>query len=244
MNRLAAILSIALAPVVLAACSKQPATQQNLADLDAELTAAPKDQRDPALAGALRDQILVDPALAQSANDNAVRPPSRPASGAVPPDGIGAASDGVDAAALKPAPPARDCPGCRKTDGALTLGELAKRQPQVAAADCAPRLRYSAAWATRLPVDVPLYPDARVAEAAGAVDCPLRVVSFASGAPVGKVIDWYYGKMRGAGYSADHQADGDTHVLGGTHGDAAYILYVSPRAGGGSDTDLVTNGGR
>lgn len=238
-----ALIALSLA---LVACGKKPASQTDLDALDRELTdtAKPGASRDPALTAALRDQIMVDPGLAHPANANAVRPPPSPDAGATPPDGIGARPDGVDPAALKSAPPATgDCPNCRRAAGALTLGELARRQPNRAIADCASRLTYSATWANRLPADVPLYPDARVAEAAGAEGCGLRVVSFASAAPVTRIVDWYYTGTARAGYAADHQAAGAEHRLGGTRGEAAYMLYVSPHPGGGSDVDLVTNAG-
>ncbi|TPG10981.1 hypothetical protein EAH84_11750 [Sphingomonas oligophenolica] len=228
-------------PLALVACGKKPADQTDLDRLDNELTAA--NQSDPAMTAAVRGQIMVDPGLTQSSNEKSIRPPSRPDPNAIPPDGIGAKPDGVDPATLKPAPAARDCPDCRAAAGALTLGELAKRQKNASIAHCAGQLGYSATWAARLPADVPLYPDARVAEAAGAQPCGLRVVSFATAAPVTRVIDWYYTKTHNAGYAAEHQRDGAQHVLGGTRGDAAYVIYVSPRAGGGSDVDLVTNQG-
>lgn len=235
-----ALLLIAL-PLALVACGKQPAEQTDLDKLDRELTST--NQSDPALTAALRGQIMVDPALTQSSNDKSIRPPSRPDPGAIPPDGIGAKPDEVDPATLKTAPAARDCPDCRAAAGALTLGELAKRQQNRSMADCAARLGYSATWAARLSADVPLYPDARVAEAAGAQECGLRVVSFVTAAPVTRVIDWYYTKTSKAGFAAEHQRDGAMHVLGGTRGHAAYVVYVSPRNGGGSDVDLVTNQG-
>jgi hypothetical protein len=234
--------ALLLLPIALVACSKKPASETDLDKLDRELTAG--NQGDPALTAALRDQIMVDPALTQQSNDKSVRPPPRPDPGAVPPDDIATKSDGIDAATLAAAPDARDCPDCRLAAGALTLGELAKRQKNKRIADCAQRLGYSATWAARLSDDVPLYPDARVLEAAGAAQCGLRVVSFATSAPVDKVVNWYYTKTARAGYSADHQRDGSEHVLGGTRGDAAYMLYVSPRDGGGSSVDLVTNQGR
>ncbi len=235
-------LPLLLAPL-LAACGKPAAPpQQDLDSLDRELTegAKPANQRDPALTAALRDQIMVDPAMTQSANTNVVRPPSRPDAGSVPPDAAGARPDGVTAADLKPVPAAKgDCPACRKADGALTLGELARRQAPATAA-CAQAVSYSAGWANRLPANVPLYPDARVLEAAGNDACGLRIVSFASSAPTGRILDWYNARVTRAGYSAEHQADGARHVLGGTHGDAAFILYATPRPGGGTDVDLVT----
>nr|WP_277998577.1 hypothetical protein [Sphingomonas liriopis] len=226
---------------MLAACSKQPAAQQDLDGLDKELTAGiAGNQRDPALTAALHDQIMVDPALTQSANANVVRPPSRPDPLSIPPDVSAGRPDGVTAADLKPTPAARgDCPACRKAQGALTLGELAARQAPATAAACAQAVSYSAGWATRLPADVPLYPDARVREAAGNDACGLRVVSFASGAPVGRILDWYNARVTRAGYSAEHQASGAEHMLGGTRGDAAYLVHVTPDLAGGSAVDLL-----
>jgi hypothetical protein len=235
-------LALLLLALPLAACAKPAATQQDLDSLDRELTegAKPVNQHDPALTAALRDQIMVDPAMTQSANTNVVRPPSRPDAGSVPPDDAGARPDGVRSADLKATPPAKaDCPECRKANGALTLGELARRQSPMTA-DCARNVSYSATWANRLPAAVPLYPDARVVEAAGNDACGLRVVSFASAAPLGRILDWYNARVTRAGYAAEHQADGNRHVLGGTHGDAAFVLYASPRPGGGTDVDLVT----
>jgi len=231
---------LCLLPIALAACGKQPAAESDLDRLDRQLTQG--NQGDPTLTAALRDQIMVDPSLSQSANNKSVRPPNRPDPGAVPPDDIGAKDDGVDPATLKSTPQPGDCPDCRTADGALTLGELALRQRNGSMADCARRLGYSATWAARMPAQVPLYPDARVSEAAGA-DCGLRVVSFTSRAPVMKILAWYYTRTSNAGFAADHQRDGVRHVLGGTKGDDAYIIYAVPHDGGGSDIDIITNHG-
>ena len=231
--------ALLLLTLALAACSKPPASQQDLDSLDRELTAGSGNQADPTLTAALRDQIMVDPALTQSANTNVVRPPSRPDPLSAPPAPVVPISDHVAAADLKPTPTAgRDCPRCRAADGALTLGELAKRQSAGQAA-CAQRVTYSAGWANRLPAAVPLYPDARVREAAGNDACGLRVVSFTSSAPVGRILDWYNARVSRAGYSVDHQASGAQHVLGGTRGDSAYVVYASAAPGGGSEIDLI-----
>lgn len=241
MTRLAAAVLL----LAVAGCGKPATTQQELDSLDKELTAgnaAPTG--DPAVNASLADQIMVDPALTQSSNANAIRPPNRPDPHSVPPVDIAKMPDRVDPAGLRRAPAASaDCPECRAADGALTLGALAGRQR--GQAGCAAKVSYSAGWANRLPAALPLYPDARVVEAAGADrdGCGLRVVNFASTAPVSRVIDWYYTRARRSGYSAEHKRDGARHVLAGTRGDAAYILYVSPRAGGGSDVDLVANTG-
>jgi len=240
-HRLAPLLSLALV-----ACGKDPSPQADLDSLDRELTAAPTPARDPALTASLADQIMVDPTLAQGSNANAVRPPPRPDPGSTPPVDIAQISDPVDAATLSHAPtPTGDCPECRAATGALTLGALAGRQHSPRTADCANGIGYSAAWANRLPADLPLYPDARVVEAAGAdrTGCALRVVTFASSAALGKIVDWYYTQATRAGYSAGHKTDGKQHVLAGTRGADAYVVYVSPRAGGGTDIDLVVNAG-
>ncbi|MEH3157847.1 MAG: hypothetical protein PGN08_02335 [Sphingomonas taxi] len=224
--------------LLLAACSKPPASQQDLDSLDKELTAGTGNARDPALTAALHDQIMVDPALTQSANTNVVRPPSRPDPLSIPTD-TAPRPDGVRPADLKPTPAAKsDCPACRKAQGALTLGELAARQG-TGEAGCARAVSYSAGWANRLPAAVPLYPDARVREAAGNDACGLRVVSFTSAAPAGRILDWYNARVTRAGYSAQHQAQGSEHVLGGTRGDSAYVVHVTSDPAGGSAVDLL-----
>lgn len=236
---------ILLAGLVLAGCGRQ--TQADpLAQLDRELADANDGApaRDPALNAALRDQIMVDPALAQQSNADAVRPPSRPDPLEVPPADVAAAAGGPSPPADRPAPAPRPDPArVRAAAGALTLGALAERQPDRRTAGCAARVRYSAAWANRLPPAAPLFPDARVVEAAGTDEagCSLRVVSYASGASVGRLVDFYHARATAAGYSAEHLADGGTHVVGGTRGDSAYAAYLRPRAGGGTDVDLLAN---
>lgn len=233
--------------LALAGCGRAPSAETDLDALDRELANAAVPARDPALTAALADQIMVDPTLAQGSNANAVRPPPRPDPGSTPPIDIARIADPTNPATLRHAPAARDCPDCATRRGALTPATLAARQPapSLGRADCAARIGYSAGWANRLPAALPLYPDARVAEAAGSNGggCSLRVVSFASGAAVDRVIDFYYTRATAAGYSAEHRADGAEHLLAGTRGDAAYAVYVSPRAGGGTSVDLVANAG-
>ncbi len=104
--------------------------------------------------------------------------------------------------------------------------------------------RYDAAWAGKLPPELPVYPGGRVAEAAGsdAVGCRRRIVSFTSAAPAETVIAYYRAHVTKAGYSYERLADQGKAVLGGTRGDAAYYVTVTP-AGSGSAVDLVANGG-
>jgi hypothetical protein len=233
-------------PIVLAACGEKK-SDSNIDSLDAELTGNLQgNTRDPAMTSALQDQIMVDPALAGQSNNDALRPPQQPYSGAVPPDSV--APGKSVASGGKPAPaPRGGCPQCKVRDDSVTLGALAKRQADGRTRNCAAGLQYSAGWVQRLPSDIPLYPDARVDEAAGSTagGCALRVVSFSTGASVKAVIDWYYGRVTGAGYSAEHQADGGQHVLGGTRGrdGGAYVIYVQPRGDGRTAVDLVANNG-
>jgi len=258
-SRFRGVVALALV-AALAACGTRDSGAPNLDSLDNELVDAgdTSNIRDPALMSALQDQIMVDPTLAQQANNDAVRPPARPYSGAVPPDGIAVPPGGAAATSgaatserLKSAPAPTRGSGCIQCEAArqsLTLGALAARQKDPRTSGCARTLRYSARWAERLPADLPLYPDARVAEAAGSQSgsCTMRAVSFASSAPLQKVLDWYYTRAINAGYSAEHQADGAEHVLGGTRNrdDGAFALFLTSRADGGTDVDLVANNGR
>lgn len=239
-------LALACLPLALAACGQKKAADRNIDSLDAELTGNTQgNSRDPAMTAALQDQIMVDPALAGQANNDALRPPHQPYSGAAPRDSI--APDGKAAPGGKPAPAPGDCPKCKVREDSVTLGALARRQADRRTSQCAGGLKYSTGWVQRLPADIPLYPDARVDEAAGSSDgnCALRVVSFSTGAPVKSVVDWYYGRVTKAGYTAEHQADGRQHVLGGTRGrdGGAYVLYIQPRGDGRTEVDLITNNG-
>ena len=234
-----------LLSLALIACGKNPDAPQTLDSLDRELTDAnaASPAHDPALAAALHDQIMVDPALAQTSNANVIRPPSRPDPLAVPPTVV--RPDPVDPAKLTTAPAASgNCPECTASKGALTLGALAARQPSRPLSECSPLIGYAAGWSNRLPQGLGLYPDARVQEAAGtdAKGCSLRIVSFASAAAPARVMNWYYTQAHAAGFTAEHRADDRQDVLGGTRGGTTYIVYLTPRADGGTDVDLIANG--
>ncbi len=242
-------------PLALAACGSDKPADQNLDSLDAELTnttAANQPGKDPALMSALQSQIMVDPALTQQANADAARPADQPYSAQVPAEDTAAPAAGAKPASTGPtmkAPaPKADCPQCAVAKQAVTLGGLAARQKAPRTAQCVGGMRYSASWATRLPADVPLYPRARLVEAAGnaAGGCALRAATFTTDADVQTVLDWYYTKTKTAGYDSEHQADGAEHVLGGNRerDQAAYILFATARDGGGTQVDLIVNNGR
>jgi hypothetical protein len=245
-------------PLALVACGKRDETR-NLDTLDNELVdagAGAPNTSDPAMTSALHDQIMVDPTLAQHANADSVRPPAEPYSGGVPPVGIAQPPGGAAGTAgtatsqtIKPAPApsSKNCPNCQAARDSLTLGALASRQKDKRTSSCAGAMRYSASWADSLPADVPLYPGARVVEAAGAntAACHLRAVSFSTNASLKTVIDWYYTRVTNAGFSAEHQSDGAQHTLGGTRDrdGGAYVLFLTGRRDGGTDVDLVANNG-
>ena len=232
-------------PLALAACGKPAAAKQDLDSLDRQLTGAAA-EKDPALTAALHDQIMVDPQLVQAANAGAVRPAPRPDPGSIPPDDIGAPRDTSRPGDLLPTPAAKPgCPDCTAARGALTLGALAERQSQASVAACAGSLTYAAGWADKLPLALPLYPDARIAEAAGsdARGCALRVVSFASAAPVARITDWYYAHATRAGYAADHRADGaERGVARHAWRRLVHALSAPARRRAGSEGDLVSAG--
>jgi hypothetical protein len=232
----------ALLPLALAACSGSGDASNDDADSNGV---------DPALASALHDQIMVDPQLGQQANGGAVRPPSQPDSGAVPADGVAANGDAAKDGPLMHVPEAtqadKSCAACAARHDSTTLGGLAARQKDGRTASCAANIQYGAGWAQRLPADLPLYPQARVDEAAGTDggNCQLRVVSFSSPQPIATMLDWYYTRAVRAGYTAEHQIDGSEHVLGGVRDrdGGAYVAYMTARSDGGTDIDLVANNG-
>jgi hypothetical protein len=229
----------------LAACNKKPA-DKDVAKMDSELVGNAT-EADPALTNALQDQIMVDPNLTQQANDHSARPADNRRQAPIPPGTTIANAPAVSApkgALRAPAPtPA-------STSSRMTLGELAKSQATLSrrGPGCDHNVQYSAAWANRLPSAIPLYPDARVNEAAGSdtAACRLRVVSFASAAQLQTLIDWYYTVAIRAGYSSEHQQKDGQHILAGARekDGGAYYIYFTRRPGGGTDVDLIANNGR
>ena len=230
--------------LILAGCGAGSQAPDELAALDRELAAAAGTDpaRDPLVAAALHDPIMVDPTLAHQSNADAIRPPNRPDTGAVAPIETAARPDPAIPTGLERAPaPTASCPECRARAGALTLGMLAERAPDARVRACAGRIGYSYAWAANLPPAAAMFPDARVVEAAGAdgAGCSLRVVSYRSSAPLARVADWHHTQAKRAGMATTHRAEGGTHAIGG----AGLVALLRARAGGGTDVDLVAGGG-
>jgi hypothetical protein len=208
---------------------------------------------DPALTGALGDEIMVDPDLAgENQANSALTPGAR--SGALPPqemtpEAIAAARAAAvkllgGAAALRQAPEAKEVAGGLPKDATLSAAARAAASPG-GNGNCADKAEYTMAWANRLPAAFPVYPRGAVQEAAGtdAGDCALRVVNFQTGVPLNDVIDFYFSSARKAGYSAQRVRDGGDDVLGGVKGSASYVVYARQLPSGATDVDLVINGG-
>ena len=239
-------LSLAL-PLALGGCRGEPS---KVAQQDDGLTS-----NDPAVKGALEDQIMVDPALAGRSNRTAASAGNRPVEGGVP-SARGGGSPAEAAAAVRgsigqlmrtPAPGRFEDTCTSNCDRAAarpaTLGGLARQQ---AGEGCANDIQYGLAWVQRLPAAFPLYPRAEVKEAAGIANtrCNIRIVNFQSRAGMQAVLDYYYTMARRNGYDAEHLLRGDDHYLGGTKGDLAYVVMVRQLPGGVVDVDLVASGGR
>lgn len=191
---------------------------------------------DPALTGALGDQIMVDPDLAGQNRGSAALGGGGPANGELPvqsrsPEAIAVAR--ADAArllggAIQSAP----APRAHATAAAVTT-------------NCPDKVQYGASWAATLPAALPIYPRGAVQEAAGTDKdgCRLRVVNFITPVGIKDVIDFYYSRSRSAGYSAEYRLEGGDHVLDGTKGTAAYVIYARKLADGLTEVDLVVSGG-
>jgi len=202
--------------LALGACGGGSANN-DLAEIDNELIA---NAVDPALTGALQDQLSVDPSLSQQANPNSARPPETPVQAQYPAD----------------ANPGQDGSQTRTAGGAA---------PPPSASVCGQGFDYGNEWASRMPAEFPAYNGGRLTEAAGNDHggCHMRVVSFTTADAPQRVIDNYRALVTRAGYNAEQQQRGGDLVLGGTKGESAYYLIVTPQ-GNGSDVSLIVNNGR
>ena len=223
MARVSKMAFIAAAALALSACGGAADDKASLDKLDTKLGG--KGDTDPALTAALEDQIMVDPTLAGQANEDSIRPPTEPQSAPIP-----AARDG---------------------DNAQTLGGLATDQAISANKDrftgCSLDVQYSAEWANRLPIDLPLYPQARIDEAGGSdmPTCKLRAVTFASAAVPRAMVDFYLTLAKRAGYAAAQKGEGAEVTVSGTRaGDGGAFYAIITPSGSGSSVDLVSNRGR
>lgn len=248
-NKLFTLAAAAMALLLaLSACGRDDDADQNLSSLDESLG----NVSDPALRGALEDQIIVDPELASRSNANAVRPADRPGTGALPPEVVATQYDAPVGGKLFRAPKAVEAPPCKgcEAEKPVTLGAMARQQDQRTGrkGGCEANLQYGMAWANRLPAEFPVYPKAKLMEAAGAESdhCNLRAVSFVTNQPMQNVIDFYYTKALRSGFDAEHQLMAGEHVLGGVRqkDEGAYFITFAKHEGGGTAVDIIANNGR
>lgn len=241
------VAGLLMAAAPLAGCRDNPDAKADLKPIDDELTDA-----DPAIKGALEDKIMVDPKLAGQSNQYAAGPGNKPVDGGTPGVAGGKAATVAEAAAalkagkLLAAPRAlpfeAGCDGCEAKPRPVTIGALAREQSKGA---CDTKLTYGNGWADRLPAAFKVYPRATLREAAGIAGgkCNLRVVNFQTAASIQAVLDYYHTMAVRAGYTSDHRLNGSEHMLGGTKGDLAYVLFLR-RDGAMTDVDLVASGGK
>jgi hypothetical protein len=212
----------------------------------------PVADEDPAVTGALGDQISVDPDLVgQNRADSAAFVPS--GDGSVPTVDNGAeaiAAARADALRLvggpgkmQKAPRAQEVAGALPADAALTAAARAAAAPG-GNGDCAARAEYTMQWAARLPAAFPVYPRGAVQEAAGTntSGCSLRVVNFVTPVPLSEVMDFYYSRARASGFSAQRVLQSGEDVLGGVKGQASYVVYARRQPSGNTEVDLITSG--
>jgi hypothetical protein len=234
--------AMAVAMLSLGACQKG-GKDSDLASLDNQILG---NDADPALTSALEDQILVDPALTQQSNKNAVRPPKTPIQAQYPAPVPGAASSSAARTAQSSSRPAT----VQRAGGAQPVA--AGAAPTASASHsggigCGGQFDHNLQWAHRLPPAFAVFPGGRLTDAAGSDvgNCQSRVVTFTSNAPPQRVLEWYRGRAARAGYSAEHQMRQGDHVLAGlsARDGGAFYLIVTPLQGGGSDVALIANKG-
>lgn len=208
---------------------------------------------DPALAGALADQIMVDPDLA-SANPASAGIAIGGGDGALPPENN---SPEVVAAARSKALELVGGAGKMKTAPTpRIIAEGAGTGPVIASAaraaslgpngvNCGKVAGYTMAWAAKMPVAFPVYPRGNVQESAGTDSggCALRVVTFTTPVALEEVMNFYYTRALAAGYKADRIRQGGEDMLGGAKGGMSYLVSAQKLSSGRTQVDLVTSGG-
>jgi hypothetical protein len=255
LKTLAFAFTMGISTLALSACGGDDAKSKGIDALDEKLAGK---GTDPAMNAALEDRILVDPELSETANSNMVKATDKPLEGAVPPDttyeGDTLSSEALKSPKMMRAPKPTvvadtNCTNCSTPGRGQTLEDMATMQGvKRGKGTCADKLQYSAAWSTRMPAEFPIYPKGRVKEAGGVEGglCEIRAVSFSTSASTEAVADYYYTRAKRAGYSADYELRKGEHVMGGTRDNdgGAFVLFLNPLPGGGTDVDLVANNGR
>lgn len=204
--------------------------------------------QDPAMTGALGDQIMVDPDLAGQ-DGGAVRadggqvelPPEQRSPEAI--EAAKAEAKKMAGGSLKSAPQPASGGTSSLVEGAATAAQVAQ-EAKAASTDCAEKVKYSTSWAAKLPSAFPVYPRGAVQEAAGTDSngCKLRVVNFVTPVTPSDVVDFYYTRAANGGYGTEYRMDGSDYVLGGKRGSSSYLMYTRKLDNGLTEVDLIASG--
>jgi hypothetical protein len=250
MPRSSMTIALVLLSLGLSSCGEDPKTE--VANLD-ETLLGKGNSTDPVLTSALEDQIMVDPALTGQANTHAVRAADKPAQTPIPTEATGGPAPSsatplgqrVAEQTAKPAPGASYPSAAAAASVPASTGGSAK-SAKASFNGCGMDVSYSMAWSARMPSDLPLYPQAKVAEAAGSDSgaCRLRAVTFSTAAAPRNLVDYYLSTARKAGYQAEYTTEGGEQMVAGHRGDgAAFYVILTPRQSGGTMADMVANRG-
>jgi hypothetical protein len=236
-----------------AACSEGP--EQAVAAPDTALI-----DRDPVMARALHDPLMSDPDLASRNEANAAL--GWPDSHALPV--IPATSADASAArgamrlellATGPIPDLPPLPGedDEAEEEAATprppplqpLGPMAPPADLLAAlglpATCAGRIREDFALAATMPAAAALPPQGMVVQAGGAdaEGCRLRIIRYASAAPMIDVLQYHFARARRAGLSAQRQAEPAAMIIAKGKGGETLVVEVRRAAHGMTGVTLL-----
>ena len=203
--------------------------------------------------GGLGEEIMVDPDLAGSNGANSAataedRSVALPANLLTPEAITRAKTEALKVmggpGSEQEAPAAREVNGTLPADAVLTAAARAAATPG-GDINCAEKAQYTMDWAGKLPATFPVYPMGQVQEAAGTDEdaCALRVVNYLTAVSLDDVMNFYYSKAKAAGFSTQRVREANDDILGGTKGEASYVVYARKLATGGTEVDLVTNGG-
>lgn len=183
------------------------------------------DSADPAATAAVADPIMTDAQLARRSNTDGFRPADEPFQALVPPGMPDPLRDG--------APP-------------TVVARMASALTKDVFAGCNRAIGYSFGWAARLPENLALPANARVAEAAGSdsAGCTLRLIAYDTEAAPDAIADTYRRTAKSAGMRLSEAREGEATVLTASGAPGAFVAAVYPAKGGGSAVDLMSNRGR
>lgn len=206
-------------------------------------------EQDPAVSGALGEQLMTDPDLARINLQNRAISGGGSAAAPIPLEdrSTGAiARARADAAALlgraaAGAPPTGPVgPGLARETPALAA--VAALGP--AANACAGKLEPGFAWAARVSPALPIYPRGHVQEAAGTDrdGCALRVVNYVTPVPADELAAFYWALAGRMGPGRQSRLAGADRVIAGRRGTGQGVVMIAARDDGLTEVDLVTSG--